>query len=81
MAGVTTVYAYDAGGQRVAQATLASGATPGSATAYVAGGEVTDPNTDAASLADVTATRFYTFGGATVAVRSGAGGFWLLFGD
>jgi hypothetical protein len=54
--GVTTVYAYDAGGQRVAQATLASGATPGSATAYVAGGEVTDPNTDAVSLADVRAT-------------------------
>lgn len=79
--GVTTVYAYDASGQRVAQATLASGATPGSATAYVAGGEVTDPNTDAGSLADVTATRFYTFGGATVAVRNGAGGFWLLFGD
>src|SRR5690606_37831524 len=43
--GVVTIYAYDAGGQRVAQATLAAGGNPGMASAYVAGMELTDPNT------------------------------------
>jgi RHS repeat-associated protein len=79
--GVTTVYAYDASGQRVAQAVVADADTTGKATAYVASSELTDANTDELSTGDVTGTRFYTFGGATVAVRNSAGGFWLLFGD
>ena len=78
--GVLTVYAYDAGGQRVAQATLAAGGDPGTASAYVAGMELTDPNTSSTSTGDVTGTRFYTFGGATVAVRT-AQGLSLLLGD
>src|SRR5690606_26436009 len=76
--GVVTIYAYDAGGQRVAQATLAAGTDPGTASAYVAGMELTDPNTAVAD--DVTGTRFYTFGGATVAVRT-ATELLLLLGD
>jgi YD repeat-containing protein len=40
--GVTTVYAYHASGQRVAQATLASDTTAGTATPYVASSELTN---------------------------------------
>ena len=42
--------------------------------------ELTDPNTSSTSTGDVTGTRFYTFGGATVAVRT-AQGLSLLLGD
>jgi RHS repeat-associated protein len=80
---------YDGSGQRVVKANL----TEDAATAYLGGTEVTDPDTavnhtdDAQLLGTtfVTATRFYTFGGATVAVRDGsqplATGLSLLLGD
>lgn len=50
-----------------------------------------DPHTSASSTGDVTADRYYTFGGATVAMRHGSQvnmgasppvtGIWYLFGD
>ena len=46
----------------------------------MAGMELTDPDTGSTSTGDVTGTRFYTFGGATVAVRT-AQGLSLLLGD
>ncbi|MCB2412156.1 hypothetical protein LGT39_04740 [Demequina sp. TTPB684] len=64
------VYAYDAGGQRVVQARVADADGPGSATGYVASGQVHDANTASASVGDVSATRYYTFAGSTVAVRT-----------
>ncbi len=82
-AGGHVVYGYDGSGQRVVQVRLADAAAgvTGSATAYVASGEVTDPNTDGSVTGDVTATRFYTFGGATVAARTDDGQLSLLLGD
>ena len=64
---------YDSSGQRVAQI----GVTAGTATAYLGATELTDPNTavnatDPADLVGTTfisATRYYSLGGATVAVR------------
>ena len=74
--GAQVVYLYDSSGQRVAQI----GITAATATAYLGATEVTDPNTavnadlvvDPTALegsAFVTGTRYYTLGGATVAVR------------
>jgi len=82
-AGGHLLYVYDASGQRVVKVTLDPdpGTGPGgSATAYLGATEVTDPDTSvnhtsASELEGtdfVTATRFYTFGGATVAVRDGS---------
>ncbi|NTW39614.1 MAG: RHS repeat-associated core domain-containing protein [Cellulomonadaceae bacterium] len=85
--GGHTVYAYDASGQRVVQATVArpgggvGGADlPGTATAYVASGQVDDANT-ATSTGGVTATRYYTFAGSTVAVRTNDNKLSLMLGD
>ena len=80
-AGGHVVYVYDASGQRVAQVRLGEGETVGSATAYVGGGQVTDPNTSMGVTGDTTATRYYTFGGATVAVRTDDGQLALMLGD
>ncbi|MCB2413569.1 hypothetical protein LGT39_12020, partial [Demequina sp. TTPB684] len=66
--GGHVVYAYDAGGQRVVQVRVADADGPGSATAYVASGQVHDADT--ATVGHVSATRFYTFAGSTVAVRT-----------
>jgi len=82
------VYAYDASGQRVLQATVARPGggvdgvdLPGTATAYVASGQVDDPNTAATSTGDLTATRCYTFAGSTVAVRTHDNKVALMLGD
>ncbi len=84
-AGGERVYLYDASGQRVAQIkTDAATGDPATATAYFGATEVTDPNTSASSEDDLTATRSYAFGGATVAVQvwDGSTSSWsLLFGD
>jgi RHS repeat-associated protein len=84
--GDNIVYLYDAGGQRVAQvkvSELTTSADPVSATVYLGATEVTDPNT--ATEGPLDATRFYTFGGATVATATstaGAAPVWsLLLGD
>jgi RHS repeat-associated protein len=85
--GQDRVYLYDAGGQRVAQLKVGSLASPSpqSATVYLGATEATDANTALGVTGDVTATRFYTFGGATVATATAATGgpvSWaLLFGD
>ena len=79
--GGHVVYVYDASGQRVAQVRLGEGETVGSAIAYVGGGQVTDPNTSMGVTGDITATRYYTFGGATVAVRTDDGQLALMLGD
>ncbi len=83
--GGHVVYAYDASGQRVLQATVARPGggvdLPGTATAYVASGQVEDPNTADASTGDVTATRYYTFAGSTVAVRTDDEKLALMLGD
>jgi YD repeat-containing protein len=81
------VYVYDASGQRVAQiavSELTSSATPVSATIYVGDAEGTDADTATTDPDDVSATRFITFGGATVATVTAttAATTWsLLFGD
>ena len=80
-AGGHVVYVYDASGQRVAQVGLSEGEAAGSATAYVGGGQVTDPDTSMGVTGDTTATRYYTFGGATVAVRTDDGQLALMLGD
>lgn len=80
-AGGHVVYVYDASGQRVAQLGLGEGGVAGSATAYVGGGQVTDPDTSVAATGDTNATRYYTFGGATVAVRTDDGQLALMLGD
>ncbi|MCB2413570.1 hypothetical protein LGT39_12025 [Demequina sp. TTPB684] len=77
--GGHVVYAYDAGGQRVLQARVADADGPGSATGYVASGQVHDANT--ATAGGVTATRYYTFAGSTVAVRTDNGDLSLMLGD
>jgi RHS repeat-associated protein len=72
-AGGSRVYLYDASGQRVVQVRLDDAATTevfeGTATAYFGATEVTDVSTDPAVIGDLAGTRYYTFGGATVAVR------------
>jgi len=94
-AGGHVLYVYDAGGQRVVKVTLdpdPETGPGGSATAYLGATEVTDPDTSvnhttASELEGtdfVTGTRFYTFGGATVAVREASPAsstFSLLLGD
>jgi RHS repeat-associated protein len=81
------VYVYDASGQRVAQiavSELTPSATPVSATIYVGDAEGTDADTATTDPDDVSATRFITFGGATVATVTAttATTMWsLLFGD
>ena len=79
--GVHTVYAYDASGQRVLQATGAQRFSPGTAVAYTPAGQIEDADTSAASTGDVSGTRYYTFGGATVAVRTHDGNLALVLGD
>jgi len=79
--GGHVVYAYDASGQRVVQARVADANGVGSATAYVASGQVDDANTASTSTGDVSATRYYTFGGSTVAVRADDGQLSLMLGD
>ena len=81
MDGAHTVYAYDASGQRVLQATVAFGTHAGTATAYTPAGQVEDADTSATTVGDVTGTRYYTFGGATVAVRTHDGKLALVLGD
>ena len=81
-AGGDVVYAYDASGQRVAKVQVPDETHAGSVTAYVGSTELTDADTsvNAADPADlvgagfVTGTRYYTFGGATVAVRQVSSG-------
>jgi len=80
--GAQVVYVYDSSGQRVAQL----GVTASTATAYLGATEVTDPNTAAISMNDLKGTRYYTLGGATVAVREAsatttASSLSFLFGD
>ncbi len=79
--GGRVVYAYDASGQRVLQARVADAEGVGTASAYVASGQVDDPNTAATSTGDLTATRYYTFAGSTVAVRTNDGKLSLMLGD
>jgi|GEM_PF-2102675 len=85
--GGTRWYLYDASGQRVAQVREASaglsGPTPGTATVYVGSSEASDTDTGTPGVG-VTATRYYTVGGATVATLHVAGGVqtWsLMLGD
>ena len=73
--------AYDASGQRVLQATAAQRFHPGTATAYTPAGQVEDADTSATTVGDVTGTRYYTFGGATVAVRTHDGNLALVLSD
>jgi RHS repeat-associated protein len=63
----TSSYVYDAGGNRL----LAHDAT--GATLYLPGLEL-----HASTIGAVTATRYYSFGGAVVAQRTGSGVTWLL---
>jgi RHS repeat-associated protein len=85
--GQDRVYVYDASGQRVAQLKVGSLASPApqSATVYLGATEVTDADTASGSTGVVSATRFITFGGSTVATATAATGgpvTWsLLFGD
>ncbi|WP_160300051.1 RHS repeat-associated core domain-containing protein [Demequina oxidasica] len=72
--GVSESYLYDASGQRVAAI------RDSSAIAYFGDTEITDPNTSASVTGDVTATRFYSYGGVTVAMRD-ASGLTYLLGD
>ena len=74
-------YSYDASGNRVLQVRVADANGPGTATGYVASGQVDDANTAATSTDDVTATRYYTFGGSTVAIRADDGQLSLMLGD
>jgi RHS repeat-associated protein len=79
--GGHVVYAYDASGQRVVQARVADANRVGTASAYVASGQVDDPNTAATSTGDLSATRYYTFGGSTVAMRTNDNKLSLMLGD
>jgi len=71
--GGHVVYVYDASGQRVAKITLDDPDTieefEGTATAYLGSTEVTDPDTSESATGGYIATRYYTFGGSTVAVK------------
>jgi hypothetical protein len=55
--GGHVVYAYDASGQRVVQARVADADGVGTATAYVASGQVQDATIASRSTGDVTAAR------------------------
>jgi len=70
--GGDIVYVYDGAGQRVAQVSVGDLAapTPVRATVYVGATEVTDPNTAATFTGDVQVSRYYTHGGATVAMAT-----------
>ena len=76
-AGGDLLYVYDASGQRVAKIQVADATHTGAATGYLGSTELTDADTavNAATSADlvgagfITGTRYYAFGGATVAVR------------
>jgi RHS repeat-associated protein len=78
-AGGDQVYVYDASGQRVAKIQVADAAHNilGAATGYLGSTELTDANTAVNHTSDselveagfITGTRYYAFGGATVAVR------------
>ncbi len=81
-------YLYDASGQRWAKIEHPTDVTlPTQATVYLGDTEITDTDTfvnDATP--DVTATRFFTFGGSTVATEIATEGaatvpFFFLFGD
>jgi len=86
--GDTFLYVYDGSGQRVVKINV----TQDAATAYLGSTEVTDLDTTTNHTTDielestsfVTGTRFYMFGGATVAVREAtpaASTLSLLLGD
>ena len=80
--GNSVVYVYDSSGQRVAQI----GVTAATATAYLGATEVTDPNTATTATDDLKGSRYYSLGGATVAVRNASatnpgGTLSFLFGD
>ncbi len=79
--GGHVVYAYDASGQRVLQARVADAHGVGTASAYVASAQVDDPNTASTPTDDLAATRYYTFAGSTVAVRTNDGQLSLMLGD
>ena len=49
--------------------------------AYTPAGQVEDADTSATTVGDVTGTRYYTCGGATVAVRTHDGKLALVLGD
>ena len=78
-AGGHLLYVYDASGQRVAKIQVGDTTHTGAVTGYLGSTELTDANTAAAAnhtsdtqlvdTAFVTGTRYYSFGGATVAVR------------
>ena len=74
-------YSYDASGNRVMQVRVADANGPGTATVYVGSGEIVDPNTASTSKGDTKATRYYTFAGSTVAVRTNDGKLSLMLGD
>jgi len=74
-------YSYDASGNRVMQVRVADANGPGTATVYVGSGEIVDPNTSSTSKGDTKATRYYTFAGSTVAVRTNDNKLSLLLGD
>ena len=85
-------YLYDASGQRWAKIEHPTDVTlPTQATVYLGDTEITDTDTFADGAHDVTAVRYFTFGGSTVAVEQAtevAAGdpvddvpFFYLFGD
>lgn len=85
--GGTRWYVYDASGQRVAQVREASadlsGVIPGTASVYLGSTEASDTDTGTPGVG-VSATRFYTVGGTTVAtlhVENGAQSWSLMLGD
>lgn len=69
------LYLYDSSGQRVVKVGTST------ATAYFGGTEVTDPDTTSTSTGDVVGTRYYSFGSAVVATRTGNALVNYLFGD
>ena len=81
-AGGHLLYVYDASGQRVAKIQVGDATHTGAVTGYLGSTELTDANTATAAnhtsdtqlvdTAFVTGTRYYSFGGATVAVRQWA---------
>jgi RHS repeat-associated protein len=64
-------YVYGESGQRVAKIDTSHD----TATMYLGSTEVTDPNTCSSSTDDLVGTRYFTFGGSTVAVRDGSEAF------
>ena len=53
----------------------------GTAAAYTPAGQIEDADTSVSSAGDVSGTRYYTLGGATVAVRTSEGNLALVLGD